>query len=45
MLDEPLLFIEITALGRKLGDRETRSVITLDDPFESGVALTNSGTK
>ena len=39
------MFVESNALASKLGERETRPQITLDEPFESGTALTNIGTK
>ena len=45
MSDESILFVESNALVCKLGERETRPQITLDEPFESGAALTNIGTK
>ena len=45
MSDESLLFVESSALEKKLGERETRPQVTLDDPFTSGKALTNTGTK
>ena len=44
MSDESLLFVYNNSLAHKLGEREMRPEM-LDDPFESGVALTNIGAK